>query len=119
MRNRVSRSNPHHYEVSYMLPAEFAADPPGPTDMRITLSREDETLYAVRARPGVRHYYAERSNGLGVGFPAPKGIGNNDNNNRYDIPHNYTKVMAVLSRTKQRSNGTIDFRLSTNRSEDH
>ncbi|GFY05286.1 uncharacterized protein TNCV_2207321 [Trichonephila clavipes] len=24
--------------------------------------------------PGVWHYYAERSNGLGVGFPAPRGL---------------------------------------------
>ncbi|GFQ90498.1 hypothetical protein TNCT_474241 [Trichonephila clavata] len=48
MRNKVSRSNPHHYEVSYMLPAEFAENPPGPIDLRITISREDETLYAVK-----------------------------------------------------------------------
>ncbi|GFW32042.1 RNase H domain-containing protein [Trichonephila clavipes] len=27
-----------------------------------------------RERPGVRHYYAERSNGLGVDFPAPRGL---------------------------------------------
>ncbi|GFS38034.1 uncharacterized protein TNIN_236451, partial [Trichonephila inaurata madagascariensis] len=52
MRNRVSRANPHHYEVSYMLPAEFAADPPGPIDLRVTLSREDETLYAVKSFKG-------------------------------------------------------------------
>ncbi|GFY13586.1 hypothetical protein TNCV_4959561 [Trichonephila clavipes] len=29
----------------------------------------------LRSRPGVRHYYAEKSNGLGVGFPAPRGFG--------------------------------------------